>query len=95
MSLPLRFSKRGVSRLTRAHVFDVPFAPSSSAVRKQSFKTLYSYVFATNANYLTLTVLMAITTELAYDGGFNSLWTYLNKGKIYSDMIKNWPKEEE
>lgn len=52
---------------------------------------LQANFFRSNAVYIATVLFACVVGSGAYENAFNSAWEINNKGKLYKDMIKNYP----
>ncbi|XXQ34124.1 Cytochrome b-c1 complex subunit 9 [Plasmodiophora brassicae] len=60
---------------------------------------VYNRFMKSNVAYVTSIIMVGVIVEQLYDRGFDSLWKYHNRGKLFEDMIHHavveQPEEEE
>jgi len=80
--------KDPLSQQLASHAKDANTAPS------QPFgfaRWAQANLFRRNAVYIAAIMFGCAFGAQAYDGAFNAAWEYNNKGKLFKDMIKNYP----
>lgn len=55
----------------------------------------YRFVFRQPATYLAVVLLSGAGVAYVYDSVTKSIWTTVNRGKLYDDVIDTFKEEEE
>eukprot|EP00455_Lapot_gusevi_P046610 TRINITY_DN6159_c0_g1_i2.p1 TRINITY_DN6159_c0_g1~~TRINITY_DN6159_c0_g1_i2.p1 ORF type:complete len:116 (-),score=44.89 TRINITY_DN6159_c0_g1_i2:233-550(-) len=82
-----------MNRIFKAHRLAAPSV--STNVSRSLSGSVYRLFFSNNATYIATVLGVAIVGDYVYSSTFDSLWKINNKGKLFEDMIKTWPKEED
>ncbi|KAG5176799.1 ubiquinol-cytochrome C reductase [Tribonema minus] len=80
--------RRGAAGMPRSSVL---MAHQHQQPRQMStLKTMYKYVFRSNATYVTYIVVGVVVLEAIYGKAIDTLWDSVNKGKQFKDV--DWSK---